>query len=235
MSGLIESASAILSASERRLEVAANNVVNMTTAGFKRQIAFSDLVSDTTDPHIEPSQIRTRLDLSQGQFSETRNPLDISISGTGFFRLRANGDIVYSRQGQFQLGADGRVMTAQGYVLQQADGGDIVLDHEAVEILADGTILDEGRPVARIGLFEPVDANAVTPLGGSLFAIGEDALEEVADPQLRQGMIETSNVSLGDEMVGVMAALRQAESGARLVQLYDDLMGRAVTTIGQAR
>jgi flagellar basal-body rod protein FlgG len=47
-------------------------------------------------------------------------------------------------------------------------------------------------------------------------------------------MVEASNVSLGDEMVGMMQALRQAESGARLVQVYDDLMGRAITSFGQS-
>jgi flagellar basal-body rod protein FlgG len=48
-------------------------------------------------------------------------------------------------------------------------------------------------------------------------------------------MIEASNVSLGDEMVAMMTALRQAESGARLAQLYDDLMGRAITTLGESK
>ena len=56
---------------------------------------------------------------------------------------------------------------------------------------------------------------------------------EVASPELRQGMIEGSNVALADEMVSMMDALRQAEGGAHLVQTYDDLMGRAISTLGQ--
>jgi flagellar basal-body rod protein FlgG len=46
-------------------------------------------------------------------------------------------------------------------------------------------------------------------------------------------MVEASNVAMGEEMVTMMAALRQAENGARIVQLYDDLLGRAITTFGQ--
>jgi flagellar basal-body rod protein FlgF len=165
--------------------------------------------------------------------SGTGNPLDLAISGAGFFQLRAGSEIVYSRQGQFRLAADGTVVTPQGHVLQQAGGGDLVLERAAVEILEDGTVLDGDRPVARIALFAVAEGGVAEALGGSLFGIAENVAEEVAAPQLRQGMIEASNVSLGDEMVAMMAVLRQAESGARLVQVYDDLIGRAITTFGQ--
>jgi flagellar basal-body rod protein FlgG len=70
------------------------------------------------------------------------------------------------------------------------------------------------------------------PLGGSAFtAAGE--MEEVAEPGLRQGMVEASNVTLSDEMTAMMATLRHAETGARLVTVYDELLGRAIQTLGQ--
>lgn len=272
MSGLIESATAILSASERRLEMVSNNVANVSTPGFKRQISFSDLMPGTLRRSSEttfaaggaggasaeramaamflgevgaassagafaPPQLRARADLSQGKMSETKNPLDLAISGAGFFQLRAGDDIVYSRQGQFRLAENGTVVTPQGHVLQQAGGGDLILDRAAVKILEDGTVLDEDKPVARIALFAWQDGSAgesaVHATGGSLFTFSGEAVE-VAAPVLRQGLVEASNVSMGDEMVTMMAAVRQAESGARLVQLYDDLMGRAITAFGQS-
>jgi flagellar basal-body rod protein FlgG len=58
-------------------------------------------------------------------------------------------------------------------------------------------------------------------------------MEEATSVRLRQGMVEGSNVSLGSEMVTMMTAVREAESGARLLQVYDDLIGRAITTFGQ--
>lgn len=232
MSGLIEAATAIMSASERRLETISNNVSNISTPGFKRQISFSDMLSGGSGG-TAGLQLRARPDLAQGKMSGTGNPLDLAIGGAGFFQLRAGEEIVYSRQGQFRLAEDGTVVTPQGYRLQQAGGGDLVLDGAAVEILADGTVLEGDQPVARIGLFAPADEAAVQPLGGSIFTIASGAVDEVAQPQVRQGMIEASNVAAADEMVGMMAAMRQAESGARLVQLYDDLIGRAITTFGQ--
>lgn len=231
MSGLIESATAILSASTRRLEAIANNVSNVSTPGFKRQLSFTEALAATTAEAPEAMLPRTRPDLSQGRLAETGNRLDLAISGAGFFQLRDGEALLYSRQGQFRLAEDGRVVTPQGYSLQQAEGGDLVLERGEVEILGDGNVLDAGRPVGRIGLFAPADGAALEAVSGSVFTIAGESVE-VSGSELRQGMVEASNVSMGDEMVGMIAALRQAEGGARLVQLYDELIGRAVTTFG---
>lgn len=232
MSGLITSANAILSATERRLETIAHNVSNLSTPGFKRQLSFTELMPGQVPGAAAEFLPSTRADLAQGRMSETGNPLDLAISGDGFFRLRAGDTFVYSRNGHFRRAEDGTVVSPQGHVLQQASGGDLVLEQAAVEILSDGTVLDEGRPAGRLALFAPAEGAAAEPLAGSLFAIAEGSDEEVVGAQVRQGMVEASNVSLGDEMVGMMAAMRQAESGARLVQLYDELMGRTITTFG---
>ena len=232
MQGLIESASGILSASERRLENISNNVSNISTPGFKRQISFEEVMSGR-EAESAVSSLRHRPDLSQGQLSRTGNPLDLAISGAGFFRLRAGDEILYSRHGQFKIAPDGTVVTPQGHVLQQSGGGDLVLERSAVEVLEDGTILDEARPVGRIGMYVAADPAAMRPLGGSIYAAAEDAMEDAPAAALRQGMVEASNVVLGDEMVAMMATVRQAEGGARLVQIYDDLLGRAITTFGQ--
>ncbi len=232
MQGLIESAREILSASERRLETVSNNVSNISTPGFKRQISFEEVMGgrDSAGAGIP---LRHRADLSQGQMSRTGNPLDLAISGSGFFRLRSGDEILYSRQGQFKVAADGNVVNRQGHVLQQAGGGDLVLEKAAVEILEDGTVLDGTRPIARIGVYAAADPAALRPLGGSMFAGPEKAMEEAPAAAVRQGMVEASNVVLGDEMVAMMTTVRQAEGGARLVQVYDDLLGRAITTFGQ--
>ena len=230
MTGLIESATAIMGGAQRRLEIVSSNVANISTPGFKRQVSFSDLVAGTSSSDVA---VRAKADLVQGKMSTTGNPLDVAISGPGFFQLRAGEETVYTRHGQFRRAEDGTVVTPQGYRLQQAGGGDLVLDRGEVEIRADGSVLDGGQPVGRIALFAPGESGTAEALGGSLFAIGADAAQEIERPELRQGMVEASNVSMGDEMVGMMAALRQAESGARLIQLYDELMGRAITTFGQ--
>jgi flagellar basal-body rod protein FlgG len=233
MADLIESARGILSLSERRMEATANNVANLTTPGFKAERLYSD-VSAETDSRAPVTLMRERLDLDQGRLSKTNNPLDLAISGAGMFRLRgADGSVAYSRSGQFKTVDGGRVVNAQGMALQTSDGGDLVVPNGNVKVLADGTVLDGERPIAKVGVYQVPVGIEVRPVGGSLFSAPENFVEAVAQPQLRQGMLETSNVALADEMVSMMDALRQAESGARLVQTYDDLMGKAVSTLGQ--
>jgi flagellar basal-body rod protein FlgG len=181
----------------------------------------------------QQASIAVARDFHQASLTATSNPLDIAISGNGFFQLRAGDSILYSRQGQFRLAADGTVVTPQGYALQQAGGGDLVLEHQAVTILEDGTVLDNNVPVARLGVFAPADPASLQPVGESFFA-APGAMEAAPDAMLRQGMIENSNVALGDEMVAMTAAVRQSETGARLVQIYDDLMGRVISSLGQS-
>jgi flagellar basal-body rod protein FlgF len=217
MPGLITSAEAIMRASERRLEAASANVANVSTPGYKRQISFADLVGASGAggaDSIDTLLTHVRADMAQGKLAATGNPLDIAISGDGMFALRNGNEIVYSRQGQFHLAADGSVTTAQGLVLQQAGGGDLTLDHAA-------------GPHPPGGAGGPGGA-----AGGSMFRMNAGTADEVASPQLRQGMVEASNVSIGDEMISMMAALRQAESGAKLAQTWDDLLGRAITNFG---
>lgn len=236
MTGIIDSAQLIMSGAERRIETLANNVANIATPGFKRQISFAEALGGgdgSLASGIAPV-LRHRADLAQGGMTETGNPLDMAIAGDGFFQVRDGERIVFTRDGQFQRADDGRIMTQQGQVLQQAGGGDLMLDSSEVEILRDGTVLSGGSPVARIALAAPADGGSVEAVSGSLFHIPAGAIQEVAEPDLRQRHVEASNVSLGDEMAAMMAALRQAESGARLVTLYDDLLGRAITAFGQA-
>jgi len=230
MSGLVESATAIMRMAERRLDVVAHNVANISTPGYKRRIGFAQAVAARSATDLP--EIATRFDAGQAQLSETGNAFDLAISGDGYFRVRAGDRMLYSRQGQFRRDAEGSLVTPQGYVLQQVGGGDLRIDGVAMRVGQDGIVLDGGRPVARIAVERAGDPAAMTAVGESFFSAPEGAMEEAEGSLVRQGMLEGSNVSLGDEMTQSMVAVRQAESGARLIQLYDELMGRANSAFG---
>jgi flagellar basal-body rod protein FlgG len=232
--GVIESALSILRSSDARVGTIASNVSNAATPGFKRQVSFSQALGAVARTGIgvaDASVASTRTDFSQGRMTETGNSLDLAIAGDGFFRLRNGDQIVFSRHGQFQRGEDGTVMTEQGYVLQQLGGGDLVVEDGAIEVLRDGTVLSAGASIGRIALSSPPTGTELQSVGGgSLF---EGFAEDVAEPDIRQGALEASNVALGDEMTAMMIALRHAETGARLVTVYDELLGRAITAFSQ--
>ncbi|MET0183125.1 MAG: flagellar hook basal-body protein [Caulobacterales bacterium] len=233
--GLLEIGGVMMSASQQRLDVAAQNISNTTTPGYKKHASFQERLRDVDFLDAAQRAGRTQTDFSQGSLRLTGSPLDLAISGGGLFRVRGENSIYLSRNGQFSLAEDGRVVNAQGFSLQTADGEDLILKDLNVEILPDGTVLEDDVPIARIGLVQASEPDALTAITGTLFSADGPALEETGDPIIRQGMLESANIEMADEMVGMMSALRQAEIGARVVQSYDTLIGQAISTFGRAR
>jgi flagellar basal-body rod protein FlgF len=230
MSGLIDSASAILLSSEKRLEASAQNVANATTSGFKRQVGFSQALDNAESQIGMPIETQFVTDYVQGKLNSTGNPLDLAIHGPGLLMLRDGESHVYSRGGTFAKGENDTLIDALGRVLQQAGGGDLAVKGDAFEVLEDGTLLKDGLPTARMALLEASDPAALKALGGSSFAADPAAMTDAGNSIVRQGFLEASNVVLSDEMVAMMATVRQAEGGARLVQFYDQMIGQAITT-----
>jgi flagellar basal-body rod protein FlgF len=225
--GAIEIAEAILSRASQRVELSAHNLSNITTPAYKAHRPFAVTLQNS------PEGATPSVDFTIGKLRHTGNPLDIAISGSGFFAVRSGDAIYYTRNGQFALDDTGRLVTGQGMAVQSSGGGDVVIDGAEMTVLADGTVLANGAPVARLMVVDFDDLGMLRPASGGVFTALEGAAMEAASPMVRQGMLETSNVSSANEMLSLMAALRSAQSGQRVIQIYDDLMGRALTAFGQ--
>lgn len=233
MVGLLETASVMLTHAQRRVEAASQNVANMTTPGYKRQVSFSETLTDLRDGYPGSQRLSSYVDGAPGKQVNSGNPSDIYISGPGYFAVADGERVLLTRQGQFVRAADGRLRTAAGQALQAVDGGDLVLKPGAFEIAADGTVTQGAVPVGRIAIVDLPTGARLVENGGTISAEGGAEATPVA-AQVRQGAYESSNVSTGEEMVTMMEALRRAESAQRLVNVYDELMGRALSAFGQS-
>jgi len=100
-------------------------------------------------------------------------------------------------------------------------------------VQSDGTVIQAGEPVGRLGIVDLSDATAVRLTADGLYSAPDSAVTDMDSATVRQGALEASNVSLGPEMLTIMAALRQAQSGQQLMNTYDDLMGKVISTFGQ--
>jgi flagellar basal-body rod protein FlgF len=230
--GILETASIMLSHAQGRVETAAHNVANMSTPGYKRQVSFSEALSSIPDQYGQNIRQSSFVDASQGKQVNSGNPSDIYISGPGYFVVSDGEKTFFTRQGQFERSADGRLRTGAGQVLQALDGGDLVLKPGAFEVAADGTVTQAAVPVGRISIMDFPASARLAEAGGAMSAEGAEPAP--VEAQLRQGAFESSNVSTGEEMVTMMDALRRAEGAQRLVNVYDELMGRALTAFGQS-
>lgn len=229
MPGLLELGEIMVTSAQRRLETSSQNVSNLTTAGYRKGVTFDETMTQSSNAHSVAT------DFSSGALRLTGQPLDLAITGAGFFQVRGENGVYYTRAGEFSRDAEGRIVDAQGLALQSADGQDLAISHSDVQIAEDGVVIEAGVPIARIGLFEAIDASSLMRVNGAYFQAPTSAMQESQTPILRQGMVEGSNVDLPAEMLSMMATLRRAEAGARVVQAYDTLMGQTISTLGRTQ
>lgn len=234
MDSILEIGSSVISQAQRRSEIVAQNMANVATPGYRRQVSFASFIDPNKVGVIQSVTYVASVDFSAGKLNETGAMYDIAILGDGFFALRREGQVVYTRNGQFLRDADGRLINRAGFALQTAAGADLVLKGRSFVIGADGVVRDDANEVARIAAYDFEDRQQLAIFEAG-FVAGDAVVPNLTDKaQFRQGVLETSNVSQGDEMVTLMEALRRAESGQRIIGTYDDLMARVITIFGDS-
>ncbi len=245
-------------AQQSNMDVIANNIANVNTAGFKKSRAeFEDLVYHTLkEPgqasglnSVTPTGVQTGLgvrtaavqkDFSAGQVIITKNPLDIQIEGAGFFQLRTpDGDIAYTRDGSFKKDPNGRLADKNGNILIPEIT--IPQNSTAIEISPAGEIsaMSSGSGAPQIiGQIEV--ANFINPAGlknvGKNLFVPSPASGQATGARpgtngtgyLSQGEIESSNVNIVDEMVNMITAQRAYETNSKVIQTSDQMMQTAV-------
>jgi flagellar basal-body rod protein FlgF len=234
MGGLIETGSELISAAQRRVAVAGQNIANATTTGYKRSISFETVLRQESSSQATSSRLLETIDARPGSVSVSGRETDLAIEGTGYFVLARGNEIAYARAGQFERDAAGRWVTASGFALQYVGGGDVTVPEGKVTVARDGAVRQGSDTLGRLMIAIAEDGAAMSRVEGGFRPVGNGRMVEVATPMVRQGALEASNVSVGEEMVAMIAALRRAESGQRLIGVYDDLMGRATTAFGEA-
>ena len=243
-----------LEAQQLNVDVISNNLANVSTNGFKRQRpVFEDLLyqqvrqpgAQTSQQTQVPSGLQigtgvrpaaTVCNFSNGSLQQTGNSLDIAVNGAGFFQiLLPDGTTAYTRDGSFQLDSNGQMVTSSGYTLQPT----ITIPPNTITttIGADGTV-----SVTQAGSSAPIQvgtiqlANFINPAG--LQARGENLFLETAAsgaPQLdtpgvnglgtlNQGFVETSNVSVTEELVNLITAQRAFEINSRAIETSDQML-----------
>jgi flagellar basal-body rod protein FlgG len=175
--------------------------------------------------------------MTEGNLQVTDNPLDWTVAGKqGYFQVTMqDGNIGYTRAGAWQVDGDGQVVNHEGLLLEPA----IIVPEDAVEVMLsnDGIISvklagqTETQEIGQLELARFINPAGLLALGSNLFVEtdasgapilavpGADGMSEV-----RQGILEMSNVQVVDEMVGMIIAQRAYEANSKGVQTADDLL-----------
>lgn len=239
---------------QHQIDVTSNNIANVNTMGFKQDRAeFQDLMYEslnytagqtseiTTNPTGMDVGLGVRVsgiqkNFLQGDLKLTSNTLDLAIEGNGFFQVtQPDGEIAYTRNGAFKLNDEGNIVNGNGYELEpQINIPDNLVN---LTIASDGTVTAEDPTtgdvsnLGQITIVDFVNPAGLTPQGESLFTQTEasgDPLEgnpsEDQFGNIRQGMIELSNVKLVNEMVDLITAQRAYEANSKAITTTDSML-----------
>jgi flagellar basal-body rod protein FlgG len=232
---------------QRNLDVVANNMVNVSTAGYKSQsytaTTFEDVLYQRNGNKVkdyEPigrqsyiratDQIYTNYD--QGTLEPTGLTLDFAINGDGFFAIqRTDGQVAYTRAGSFSLDEEGYLcLPGQGRVLG-ADGQPILLGTDQVTGDSRGRIYTEngGSYLGQIGVYAIEDTEALEHDDQGLFTGAEGTVMDT--PQVLWGYLERSNADMVKQMTEMMNSQRAFQSVAQAAKIYDQIMTKATTEV----
>jgi len=168
----------------------------------------------------------------QGSLQITNEPLDLAIEGAGFFRVQTPDGVRYTRDGRLLRDASGTLVTIDGYQVLDKNGSPITLGEGLIEIGPDGTISVAEKAAGQIDLvaFTDPETELTRDLPNTFTAAGTPTSTEVGS--IHQGVLETANVDTARLMTQMISTTRAYEAAAQLLKNEDDLLGKAIASLG---
>ncbi len=238
-------------ANERRLEILTNNLANLNTSGFKREMpVFSSVMARQADSFQEPASLSgqreyvnaaviedNRVNFKAGALQPTGGKLDLAIEGDAFFVVRSprDGNEYYTRAGSFSLNNRQEMISADGSVLMNT--GDpaqpLVINGSNVKISGQGDVVVDDVVVGQIRLVRFADRQGLRKVGASNFQAtsASGVPQKVNDVTVQQGVRELSNVDPLSSMVGLIEISRQYELQQKIMTSLGDVNRLAATEI----
>ncbi|MHB1102745.1 MAG: flagellar basal-body rod protein FlgF [Devosia sp.] len=228
---------------ERLIDVAANNIANLNTTGFKAEkVLFEEYLMPVArdrdfawpdQPLSFTNDWGTMHDMRNGETAMTGNPLDVALLGDGFLTVMTPEGERWTRGGSLQINAKGILVDLNGYPVI-ADGSEVQFDQEETDITiaADGTISTGAGAKGRLQMVEFANTQELTREGRGLFAGGTPI--PATGTEVLQGSVERSNVSGITEMSEMIRVSRSYQSLASLMQRQDEIRRAAIQRLGDA-
>lgn len=239
---------------QTRLEVAANNLANSQTAGYKRQGVFERNLIDARnifyntvgDAEQQDAPVGAYIDYSNGSFESTGNVLDLAIENDkSFFVTEDNdGKRFLTRSGHFLLSSDGSIVTTDGKKLLGSAGAitvkdQLLLDPDNIEdtknieikITETGEVFANDTPIDQLLVARVENPETLEHISNATFIARQNTSVEFVpqdEIQVRQGWLENSNVNIIKEMVSMIELQRMFEAGTKVIQTNDSTLDTSI-------
>ena len=237
-------------AQDQRLSIIANNLANVDTVGFKKDLAvfqarYAQAVEDGQTPADTTgidnqgggvSVVQTVSDFSQGPMKPTGIPTDMAIRGEGFFIIEKDGKNYLTRAGNFRLTEQGQMVTQQGYAVLNDAMSPVVISSAAGpwEVSESGAIRQAGT-MQNLAMVMPQSYGDLVKEGENLFRpLAETQPLPAAKRSVASEYLEGSSVQPTTEMVDMITASRLFEANTKMVQTQDQMLGSLIGRLMKA-
>lgn len=224
------------------LDLLANNLANSATAGYKQDQEFYGLFTSddaTESPEGNTSTLpviqRQWTDFSAGTLQPTGNPMDMALSGPGFFVVNGPKAPMYTRNGNLQVLPSGDLAVANGYALRTATGGTIrVASNSPITILPDGTVQQSGQPLGQIQVVNFPSTASLTKTSSECFQNNDSKnIPTTVTSEVQQGKIEGSNVPVAESAMRLVGMMRQFEMLQKAVGVSSEMDTKSIQEVAR--
>jgi flagellar basal-body rod protein FlgF len=221
------------------LDITADNVANAGTVGFRAdRMAFGKVLGKATGKDAAYVGVATtKADTSAGAIKQTGNPLDLALSGDGFFAIDTPRGTRYTRAGDFSLDAKGRIVNPDGFTARAKGGGSITVPPGSSQVSVDatGTVYADDQKVGALELARFAPGNVVHE-GKALYAAAPGAQTQMGDmPQVIGGAVEQGNFNVVRGVIDLVKISRTYDALHRMIESYKQIDERTATSVGNPK
>ena len=251
----IYSGSAGMNVLQEKMNILANNLSNVNTKGFKRDTAiaksFNEQLINLVDINNDSGKLRPIGNLcqganvdkihtyfTQGDLQQTWQDTDLALDGEGFFKVSGPEGDYYTREGSFLPDNDGYLISSRGYRLMGQNGPIKTEPGKTLKIGTDGKIYLDGVEKDILVIKDFRDPQKLEKSGNNYYKAVNGAEAGIYDAKkftVNQGFLESSNVNMLNEMKDIIAISRAYETSQKMIQVQDELLGKAVNTVGMLK
>jgi len=247
MDSLTVAAASGMRARLESLQMLANNLANASTAGYKSDREFYSLyvapealepalAGFSADPSTLPVIQSQWTDFHQGTLTPTGSPLDLALSGEGFFVAEGPNGALYTRNGSFRLSRDGVLTTGEGYSLRTVERIPIRAEPGLpIEVSTDGIVRQGGQALGQLTLVNFAQPAALGKFEKNYFRVVDPQTvpRPAAGVEVHQGKLESSNVGAPESAVRLISIMRQFEMLQKAMNLGGEMGRRAIEEVAR--
>lgn len=242
-----------MNAQSKKMDVISNDLANVNTTGYKKDdvviSSFGEVLvskigggpSTGPDGPIGSMSLGVRVDevytqFAQGSLVKTSGIADIAIQGDGFFVVDTPAGEAYTRDGKFSITSEGMLVTQEGYAVMGENGpielGEVFLQQGGkLQFDENGQVLLEGEVIDTLDIAVFEDTRSLRKIDNNL--LQSDAERVPFEGKLLEGFLEASNVNPVTAMVEMITVSRAYEANQKMIQVHDNLLGKAVNEIAR--